>query len=404
MAQSPYEETLYLDSDVVACPGFEAEALWRAVGSAAVGGVTARGRSVNGGVLAYRPRAGVLFQEWERRYSSVMHETRREQPALQRALAWARANATGFEYADLGKRWNCRGKRSCGVGCFLLHDHFAFEAVDVPAIAGRAADEAALALAYGEACPALSGGHPLVALTGLEATDPVQVALEARLAELRKDNDAEACACDSDQQLATCASRRLRYGVVALYRTPSATWRRPLPPPGLPAATPVVFAWIRHPASIDAARLEACLGVRDCDGRLVRWFSGGKEVEAAVAVAKTSFAAVLVAERPRDSFRLLEMILPSHFLRLSAFPGLASLAASETPPTAAQLAADLAARRGPEEAAIEDDLQAQVLQLLRLDTQLYDVLRSLFESRLRACRGAKRRRRRHGEVETRRPL
>lgn len=390
---SPYEQTLYLDSDVVACPGFDESALWSAVGDADVGGITARGRAVNGGVLAYRSSAADMLREWERRYLMVMHETRREQPVLQQALAWARENLTGFAYAELSRQWNCRGETQCANGCFLLHDHDAFLAVSpLPKIALPDADEVALQAAYTRACPNLSAGHPVVVLASpLTRTDVFWTFLETGLGELRKDNDAEACRVDSDDVshgIASCVAGRLRYGVIATVNG-RRSWAPIRPPPGLPAATPVAIAWLRHPvhyAMLHIDVLADCLpDAQDCPritARYVSWFAmrNTRDLDRAMFCAKTYFAVVLIAERPFDSYTLLESILPSHFLGLSGQEHIHSIPATSP----VKLAAALALRM-PRDHHVGADLQSFIGAVLDLDTRLYTYLNDEFKRRIHAC-------------------
>lgn len=379
---------------MVACPGFDEGALWSAVGDADVGGITARGRAVNGGVLAYRSSATEMLRDWERRYLTIMHETRREQPVLQQALAWARENLTGFAYAELSRHWNCRGETQCANGCFLLHDHDAFAAApQLPKLALPDADEVALQAAYARACPKLSGGHPVVVLASpLMRSDAFWTFLEAGLGELRKDNDAEACRVDSDdvsRGVASCVAGRLRYGVIATV-SGGRSWAPIRPPPGLPAATPVAIAWLRHPvhyAMLHLDLLADCFpDAHDCPritARFVSWFAmrNTRDLDRAMYCAKTYFATVLIAERPFDSYALLESILPSHFLGLSAqeHNTRSDLVADST-----KLAAALALRM-PREHPVGIELQPFVSAVLELDTLLYMYLNEEFNRRIRAC-------------------
>ena len=89
---------------------------------------------MNGGVLAYRKngRSLALWERWESEYAKVMASTRREQPVLQKALAWAESNVEDFDFVKLPRTFNCRGATSCGlvtnkagedVRCLLLHGH-----------------------------------------------------------------------------------------------------------------------------------------------------------------------------------------------------------------------------------------------------------------------------------------
>lgn len=376
---SPYAETVYLDSDVFACDSFDEDELWRSVGAADVAGV-AKGSVVNGGVLAYRNTTAArrMLLEWESRYLRVMSHTRREQPALQEALAWARQNLTGFTYKGLDRTWNCRGVSTCTDGCRAVHDHAV-----VPSSAR---------LDYTRPCPALSGGHPLVAILGLDDLPP----LGERLALLRKHNDAEPCRVKSDDVAAgldACLAQRARYGVVAL--------AAPLSVPFL--AGPVLFAWISHPALLAWARrrdtverLFTCrvqrAAAQSCApvaAALLRWFSN-QGPEAALTAATTRFAAVLFAEKRLDSFRLLERILPSHFLRLARVASTdgnneRTSFESPTPYDAVQDLANLLSEQESAYREFDSPARSYVTDALHPDTQLYNDLYVRFARQLQAC-------------------
>lgn len=197
---------------------------------------------------------------------------------------------------------------------------------------------------YKRPCPALSGGHSLVVVA--EAGDfgggsrSLDAALYDRLEALTKDNDATPCRVEPrsspswlDKSLKKCFAAKSRYAAVAV------VGKLPQPPVHIRGA-PVLIAWIRDPA-VSANRdgagafLAGCASAKtrasDCvetANRLVKWFcaadaprcDGGATadvVDAAYENADAFFQVVLVETRLKESFKTLETVLPSHFLKIA---------------------------------------------------------------------------------------
>ncbi|KAH8076663.1 hypothetical protein JL721_681 [Aureococcus anophagefferens] len=101
MLLSPYERTVYMDSDTYACRSpenlFRRLEAARADVACVMGG---RGNRRRRRALAARtPAAAALWRNWERVYRTVMASTRREQPSFQKAMAAARGGGLVAERA-----------------------------------------------------------------------------------------------------------------------------------------------------------------------------------------------------------------------------------------------------------------------------------------------------------------
>ncbi len=109
---SPYERTIFMDSDTFACkdPGKTLFPLLRGAPDVAmVFGGRGNHTGASAGVLSFRRSAAsdALWRAWELIYRDIMHHTRREQPAFQKALASARASH-GLVAEKLPMVYNCR--------------------------------------------------------------------------------------------------------------------------------------------------------------------------------------------------------------------------------------------------------------------------------------------------------
>ena len=417
LRSTPYDLTLYMDSDTLACRPLGE--IFSLLGDADAGGVAQHETIVNGGVLAYRrnARAFALWERWEKEYVKVMATTRREQPVLQEALRWA-AETGAATFVKLPRSQNCRGAESCGevvtkagdrTRCALLHGHgvarAATAAPEAP-ITSEAARAAALLDAYRRPCPALGGGHATVVVAeaggfggGAASLD---AALEGRLRALTKDNDASPCRVDHraspswlDKSLKKCLKAKTRYATVAV------VGKLPDPPVHIRGA-PVLIAWIRDPA--DAAKKDGCAaflagcatsGTRaadcaDCADRLVTWFCAADaktcdakgKVAGALENADVFFQVVVVETRLKESFRTLETVLPSHFLRLT--DGVPDDAPNARHRQAAvdALAGDLARFGATPDAP---SALAYVRAALDRDLALYDALAAKLDGDIAAC-------------------
>ena len=87
---SPYERTIFLDSDTRACkdPGATLFPLLRNTDVACVWGGRGNHSGASAGVLAFskNARSNALWRHWEAKYRTVMQRTRREQPSFQVAV------------------------------------------------------------------------------------------------------------------------------------------------------------------------------------------------------------------------------------------------------------------------------------------------------------------------------
>ena len=112
LRHTPYDKTLYLDSDTLACQ--DPQPLFDALEVYDAGGVAQHATIVNGGVQVYKRNAHAfaLYKKWETLFSEVKETTRREQPILQEALRWAEEN-TPLKYGRLDRTFNCRGADTC---------------------------------------------------------------------------------------------------------------------------------------------------------------------------------------------------------------------------------------------------------------------------------------------------
>ena len=102
---SPYERTIFLDSDTRACkdPGATLFPLLRTTDVACVSGGRGNHSGASAGVLAFakNARPNALWRHWEAVYRTVMQRTRREQPSFQVAVRKAKGEASeGGETAD----------------------------------------------------------------------------------------------------------------------------------------------------------------------------------------------------------------------------------------------------------------------------------------------------------------
>ena len=165
----------------------------------------------------------------------------------------------------------------------------------------------------------------------------LDAALLKRLEVLSKDNDASPCRVEPrasaswvDKSLKKCALSKTRYASIAV------VGKLPQPPVHV-AGAPVLIAWIRDPA--DAAKKDGCAAFlagcasrdaapgacAECADRLVKWFCAADEATCAklgrpagaLENADAFFQVVVAETRVRESFRTLETVLPSHFLRLA---------------------------------------------------------------------------------------
>ena len=352
MLLSPYERTVYMDSDTYSCRSpdnlFRVLEAARADVACVMGG---RGNhtGASAGVLAYArtPAAAALWRNWERVYRTVMASTRREQPSFQKAMA-AAARDDGLVAERVPMAYNCRNVRHCRAttlkdgtsvdGCVVIHAHD-FEA----GVAGFGRRGAAAARAAG-ACPTLSGAHRVVLYLAPPGAGAATRRIADAMGKLKVDNDFSVCgSLDARNASAAddCVARSNKYAVVILGAFP--------PPAPAPAAAggrpPVVVAIARHPRDryraaaaraspralddldrcLDAARgdcFEASLGLApDAD---VRWFCGGDcgaragERAADAALRRAADAVVVLGATPAATVAELERALPSHFLRLGA--------------------------------------------------------------------------------------
>ena len=117
MLHSPYERTIYMDSDTFSCKS--PEELFRvlersAADMACVWGGRGNHSGASAGVLAYRKSAAsdALWRAWERIYRDVMASTRREQPSFQKAVKEA-VGGSGLGVVKLPMTYNCRNVRHC---------------------------------------------------------------------------------------------------------------------------------------------------------------------------------------------------------------------------------------------------------------------------------------------------
>ena len=109
---SPYERTIFMDSDTFACkdPGETLFPLLRGAPDVAmVFGGRGNHTGASAGVLSFRKSAAsdALWRAWEAIYRDIMHHTRREQPAFQKALKSA-ISSHGLLAHKLPMVYNCR--------------------------------------------------------------------------------------------------------------------------------------------------------------------------------------------------------------------------------------------------------------------------------------------------------
>ena len=290
-------------------------------------------------------------------------------------------------------------------------------------------------------CPQLGGGHPLVVVAEAGAHGGgrrgfAEVLLE-RLQALTKDNDATPCKVDRrqnrrglDAALKKCFASKTRYAAVAvvakLPQPPlhvrgapvliACVWAASVNPSMLSrrwrttglrcerarAATRIPHAGAHDPA-VAAARDGAAAHLVACihDGkpghecaqvanRLVAWFidsdscaSATTKVRCAYKLADANFQVVLAESRPRTSLRVLERVLPSHFLNVAkSVPVDDADQNIERRAALKELAGDVR-RFG----AAKDDASAlaYVSAALRDDLELYDLLAAKLDDDLRAC-------------------
>lgn len=132
LAKSPFENTLYLDSDVLSNPesappdlGDVCEALLDSADIMALPGMSLNHPweseifpslflQPNGGVILYKRSAcGRLFQDWLEHYS---HEHAHDQPALRAAIV-----SSGVRFLPLSVSWNFQGMGMLEVPPTLIH-------------------------------------------------------------------------------------------------------------------------------------------------------------------------------------------------------------------------------------------------------------------------------------------
>ena len=201
MLLSPYERTVYMDSDTYSCRSpdnlFRVLEAARADVACVMGG---RGNhtGASAGVLAYArtPAAAALWRNWERVYRTVMASTRREQPSFQKAMA-AAARDDGLVAERVPMAYNCRNVRHCRAttlkdgtsvdGCVVIHAHD-FEA----GVAGFGRRGAAAARAAG-ACPTLSGAHRVVLYLAPPGAGAATRRIADAMGKLKVDNDFSVC-------------------------------------------------------------------------------------------------------------------------------------------------------------------------------------------------------------------
>lgn len=178
---SPYERTIYMDSDTYSCqnPGktlFPLLSGPNAPDVAMVFGGRGNHTGASAGVLSFRksPASDALWRAWEKIYRAIMHHTRREQPAFQRALASA-IRTHGLVARKLPMTYNCRNVRHCrkavlkdrtvaADGCVVVHAHD-FEAELYKRANAVAIKASSYQVPHDDACPAVkSGAHRLIVL------------------------------------------------------------------------------------------------------------------------------------------------------------------------------------------------------------------------------------------------
>ena len=379
MLLSPYDRTVYMDSDTFSCKS--PDALFRVLERegadvACVMGGRGNHSGASAGVLAYArgPASAALWRNWERVYRGVMRRTRREQPSFQKALALAQRDA-GLVAHRIPMAYNCRNVRHCRAtalkdgtraddGCVVIHAHD-FEAnVSGWKRAGAGAAPTPAIVEAREPCPTLSGAHRVVFYLSPPGADPATRRVADAMARLKVDNDFSICGtldARDPAQADDCVRKSNKYAVVILGAHP------PPPPPerdaprdgdrgaaaNLGDRPPVLVAVARHPrarlahdvlrraAPEAVAALDACLAggehedgdcfadvlgaPRDAD---VEWFCGGScaavaepgeaPLATALRVARDHFLLVGAADRPDATVAELERALPSHFLRLAS--------------------------------------------------------------------------------------
>ena len=434
---SPYERTIFLDSDTRACkdPGKTLFPLLRNTDVACVWGGRGNHSGASAGVLAFskNARSNALWRHWEAKYRTVMQRTRREQPSFQ--VAVRKAKDEGLRVAKLPMIYNCRNVRHCRAvqlkdgtyadkGCTVIHAHdFESDLQDHVELSTKKSDD-------GACPPHLSGAHRAVGIIHPPGASSSVKRLYDAFKQLKNDNDFSVCGRADEAQtrdLPACFEQSNKYAavVVGAYKVPDLTQV-------LSSKAPVVVAFARHPrermaslhlALVTMEAIQQCLGSvdfsgkgpghspscfmtegHDVDNADAKWLCGSSQcntVDEAWAAASSSVLFVAPADKLALVVAELERRLPAHFLGLKkAYPDRRRVLRSATEDRASRAMKHLkhvhhhqtarerhkARTAHWEHAALEDAFVASN----PLDLGVYDRAVAALERRAEACAGTRR--------------